>query len=127
MKCYIAGAWADAKRIAEARTLMQSVGWEVTSQWIDLALTNGGSETTNDWAAAARRDYEDIDRSQVVIVDILSDHTKGGREWEGGYAVGTNKLAYVVGPPRTPFLYAVSRRFDSWEECASVLKQPPAD
>lgn len=102
---------------------MQSVGWEVTSQWIDLALTRSYTAPGDEMLIEARRDYEDIDRANTMIVDTLSDNTKGGREWEGGYATGTGRLVYVVGPTRTPFHYAVTRRFDNWEECAHVLDQ----
>ena len=123
MKCYITGAWVDVDRIVAARTLMESAGWEVTSQWIDFALTRGYTAPGDEMVVEAQRDYDDITRANIVIVDTLSDKTKGGREWEGGYAAGRGRLVYVVGPARTPFHYAVTRRFESWEECAYVLDQ----
>lgn len=124
IKCYIAGAWVDVERIVKARVLMEAAGWEVTSHWIDLALSRAYTAPGNEMVIEAQRDYDDIDRSQAVIVDTLTDRTRGGREWEGGYAIGKGRLVYVVGPARTPFHYAVTRRFETWEECANVLRQP---
>ena len=120
LRVYVAGAWVDAARLAGVRQQLQEIGLEVTSQWIDLAL--GGRPYTIDQPGMlkeARRDYGDIDKADFLIIDTFGA-SKGGREWEGGYAIGRGKRVMRVGPAITPF-HELPLTFDDWSAAITYL------
>jgi hypothetical protein len=116
----MAGAWVDAPRLSGVRQRLKELGFEITSQWIDLAL--GGRPYTIDkigMAKEARRDYADIDKADFLILDTFGP-SKGGREWEGGYAIGRGKRVMRVGPAITPF-HELPLAFEDWDMCLGYL------
>lgn len=119
LRVYMAGAWVDAKRLAGPRQQLRELGFEVTSEWLDLALNGkpyeGGHEKE------ARRDYANIDKADFLIIDTLSTGTRGGREWEGGYATGRGKRVMRVGPSIIPFHSVLHKVFPDWESCLTYL------
>jgi hypothetical protein len=67
----------------------------------------------------ARRDYGDIDRAHFMILDTFGP-SKGGREWEGGYAIGKGKRVLRVGPAIIPF-HQLPLSFEDWDACLAHL------
>jgi len=57
------------------------------------------------FAFKARRDLEDVDRADVLVLDARETETRtGGQFIEYGYAIAKDKLRIVLGPkPRTVF------------------------
>lgn len=119
LRVYMAGAWVDSKRLQGARQRLREIGFEVTSTWLDIALS--GKPYEGDHEKEARRDYADIDRADFLIIDTLSTGTRGGREWEGGYATGRGKRVMRVGPSIIPFHAALPLTFPTWDACLAHL------
>lgn len=116
---YIAASWGNRFKLREIRRRLNEIGIDVSSQWIDF--DRGYTETEKDelWVDEAFRDYDDIDGSDVLIIDTTDTNTRGGREWEAGYATGIGMRTVRVGPIITPFHASVSRSFKDWDSCIS--------
>ena len=118
IKIYIAASWTNRFRLREIRDQFAKMGIEITSQWIDFDRGYGDG----DFSEEAFRDYEDITNSHILIIDTTDKETRGGREWEGGYATGIGRSVYRVGPVITPFHEAVEESFNSWEDCLEYFR-----
>jgi nucleoside 2-deoxyribosyltransferase len=90
-----------------------ALGIRVNSRWID---SDHGYDDVP-FIQEANRDYWDIDRADFVIIDTGDTDTKGGRDWESGYATGRGKRVVRVGPIITPFHARVNLGFESWGAC----------
>lgn len=119
LKVYIAASWPNRFRLREVRKQLADLNIRVTSQWIDF--DHGYSDA--DFTQEANRDYHDIDISDFLIIDTTDTQTRGGREWEGGYATGRGKRVIRVGPIITPFHARVNLGFESWDACLTYLAQ----
>jgi len=123
LKCYIAASWQNRFRLRETRKQLAGLNIRVTSQWIDFDRgygTGEGQSNTED-LHEANRDYHDIDVADFLIIDTTDTATRGGREWEGGYATGRGKRVMRVGPIITPFHARVNIGFETWDACLSYL------
>lgn len=112
---YIAASWKNRFKLREIRRKFNEIGITVSSQWIDFDR----EYTEGDFGLEANRDYIDIDVSDYLIIDTTDTATKGGREWEAGYATGLGLPVFRVGPIITPFHASVSRSFKDWDACIS--------
>ena len=116
---YIAASWQNRFRLREIRTRLADVGIVVNSQWIDFDR----EYTEGDFGEEADRDYSDIKAADFLILDTTDRATRGGREWEAGYATGLGKHIWRVGPVITPFHVRVQRAFVSgWGDCLEYLR-----
>jgi hypothetical protein len=79
-----------------------------------------GLEQPGDFEQEARRDYHDIDKSDFLLIDTFGA-SRGGREWEGGYATGQGKRVVRVGPVITPFHAVVNLSFPDWAACVAYF------
>lgn len=131
MKLYIAGLFDDRERLIPMRDRLVSYGHEVTSSWLTqepigkLESSNPTGQSGGTLAQAAeygRRDLEEIDAGDGLILDTISVTPRGGREWEGGYAQGHGKAIWIVGPVRNVF-HARFSRFDTWEEALTYFRE----
>lgn len=111
LKVYIAASWQNRFRLREVREQLKELNIKVTSQWIDF--DRGYSD--GDFTEEANRDYRDIDSADFLIIDTTDTATRGGREWEGGYATGRGKRVARVGPIITPFHARTNLGFESWD------------
>ncbi len=112
---YIAASWQNRFKLRTIRNRFNSIGVAVSSQWIDFDR----EYTDGDFGAEADRDYGDIEASNYLILDTTDTATKGGREWEAGYATGIGLHILRVGPVITPFHARVNRSFEDWGACIS--------
>lgn len=110
---YIAASWTQRFRLRGTRSYLHTLGIRVNSQWLNF--DHGYDE--GDFIREAARDYGDIDRADFVILDTTDTDTRGGRDWETGYAVGRGKRVIRVGPVITPFHAAIPLGFPSWDDC----------
>lgn len=123
LKVYIAASWQNRFRLRETRKQLADLNIRVTSQGIDFDRGHGTGEghSSQEDIQEANRGYHDIDVSDFVIIDTTDTATRGGREWEGGYATGRGKRVMRVGPVLTPFHARVNLGFESWDACLTYL------
>lgn len=107
---YIAASWQNRFRLRDVRQRLAELGVKVTSRWIDFDR----EYCDGDFQLEARRDYADIDKASCLIIDTTDEASRGGREWEAGYATGRGIRVIRVGPVITPFHAAVKLAFPDW-------------
>jgi nucleoside 2-deoxyribosyltransferase len=111
VKVYLASQYARRDELCEHRAVLEPLGIEVTSRWLDEQepLTGHMGDKPDAWYVhTANVDLEDVDRADAVI--FFSENPRvgiprGGRHVEFGYALGTKKPIYVVGPKENVFHY----------------------
>ena len=113
LKAYIAASWTQRERLRGIRTQLMELGIRVNSRWIDLSCAYDELPFVQE----ANRDYWDIDRADFLIIDTTDTDTRGGRDWEAGYATGKGKRIIRVGPTITPFHARVNLGFENWGAC----------
>lgn len=111
MKAYLAAQYARRDELREHLTALTPLGIEVTSRWLEEKEplnSHMGDKDDNWYIETANVDLDDIDRADAVI--FFSENPRvgvprGGRHVEFGYALGTNKPIYVIGPKENVFHY----------------------
>lgn len=105
-RVYLSGQFEDGTRLCEVRQQLQAAGHSVTSRWLDSAAAGPATAQASDPGAdtrlggIARQDFEDVDRSDVVVVFNPAEACsigRGGRHVETGYALARGKRVIVVG------------------------------
>ncbi len=96
MKFYIAHNFAARDWLREEiKPQFEAAGHTITSRWIteDLHLMEENQ------AEAARHDIEDVERADGIVLfsDNFGDRPGRGKYVELGYAIGRNKILFVVG------------------------------
>lgn len=114
---YIAASWGNRFKLREIRRRLAEVGIIVNSQWIDFDR----EYSEGDFGAEADRDYDDIETADLLLIDTTDANTRGGREWEAGYATGLGMRIIRVGPVITPFHARVDRSFEDWDSCIAYF------
>ena len=103
LKVYLAARYDRRDELREYRTVLQSLGIQVTSRWLDeKTSTNSqmGDETEAFYVETAAIDIADIERADAFILfseNPLEGFKRGGRHFESGYAFKAKKVIYVVG------------------------------
>lgn len=105
----MAGAYADRPRLRLMRAKLEELGFIVTSRWLSNTDVYGLEITE------ATTDVSDINRSDFVITDTFGP-SRGGRDFECGYAYGINKRVLRVGPVVNPFNNLAKLAFRDWDE-----------
>ena len=107
---YLASRFQARAEIADVAQVLRDRGIIVTSRWLEEADVNVlDNPDPVACMAIAERDYEDIDRADVVVVfSPKSRHGtgSGGFHWEGGYAKGQGKPVIVCGERENVFHYS---------------------
>ncbi len=113
---YIAGRFSKREVFRKYRASLEIQGYEVRCRWLDQVRDAEPHEIEK----IMQRDIEDIDASDVVIVDgELS--SKGGMLFEMGYAYAKGKRVYLIGDLAMGFAKLIPynvprRRFKDWLE-----------
>ena len=106
MRIYVAGDFARAAEVdALASRCVAEAGVEVVSRWhrrpdeseVAAAGRIGGPADPASAERSARRNVEDIDRSDVLVLLTTGGPGRGGRHFETGYAYAGGKTVVVVG------------------------------
>lgn len=111
MKLYLAAQYARRDELREHKAALEPLGIEVTSRWLDEQepLNSQMGEKSDSWyVETATIDLEDVDRADGVVFfseNPLVGIPRGGRHVEFGYALGTGKPVYVIGPKENVFHY----------------------
>jgi len=134
LKAYLAAQYARRDELREHKAVLEPLGIEVTSRWLDEQepLNSQMGEKTDDWyVETATIDLEDVDRAEAVI--FFSENPRvgiprGGRHVEFGYALGTSKPIYVIGPKENVFHY-IDRvyHFETLEQFIESYKKYSGD
>ena len=103
MKIYLAAKFEQKMEMRDVRTLLESWGHEVTSQWIDVEHTEDHNiQVTDDMRIGyAQMDINDVLRADVLVTfagERKVPAIGGGRHVEFGVAVQAGMPIIVVGP-----------------------------
>jgi len=111
-KIYLAARYSRNDEMRGVRDVLQALGHEVTSRWIDQhggnLLESFVAEKLNaqpdECAKYARVDLEDLEAADTVIsFTSAGGGGKGGRHVEFGLALGLGKRLVIVGPRENVF------------------------
>lgn len=123
MRIYIAGSWNQKDALNDIAQQVRVLDHIVTSTW----LTEEGVEH-EEWVKGTRsialRDLVDIQKADVVIVDVTVPSSTGGYHFEAGYATGLGWPIWIVGEAGNGFLWLANKHFADWGECLDALRRP---
>lgn len=118
---YIAGSFDGRTRLKTIRDAIhaRTPQHTVLSTWLDDE-TGEGRPPSDLAQTYARRDYSEIRRADLLLLDTFDDDPRGGREVELGFARGLGLKAFRVGPARNIF-HALLPAFGDWEAMYDAL------
>lgn len=129
LKVYIAGRYAEKRRLTQLAEQLREMGTQVTSTWLeephapDTKLKDLAKGLSATYAA---KDLEDIERADVLIFfseDPDTATVRGGRHVEFGYALAIKRPILVVGPLENIFHYLPQiQRVHEWKEAKTWLR-----
>jgi hypothetical protein len=112
MKIYLAARYSRNGEMRGVRDVLQALGHEVTSRWIDQhggnLLESIVAEKLNENPGACAH-YAEVDVADLSAADVVVSFTseggggKGGRHVEFGLALGLGKRLVIVGPRENVF------------------------
>lgn len=124
MKFYLAAPYTQKASMRAARNVLQALGHEVTSRWIDGLGSNPMADSLSDCIQEAITDFQDINECDTVAVFSDKPSTTGGRDVEFGYAYGIRKKIVVIGPVRNVFMALPNiMHFEDWNAFLRSLGQ----
>ena len=128
---YIASKFLSRSRLLPIRQQLISEGFEVLSTWMiadpdmptsDTAIFDSLGDCLEDCKVMAIRDFNEVRRSDVFVIDTNDVSATGGREVELGYAKAQHGMECLrVGPIRNVFHAVVDNAFMDWDECVRYL------
>lgn len=125
MKVYVAGSFRAKHDLKNLGKLLEANDHECTSRWLDqeaeVVFDLGDDAVKEEANREARKDFEDIDRSDAVIVDTHVTSTTGGFFVELGYALARQKPVIIVGARRNIFMFLGATQVDSWYDAIVTL------
>ena len=126
MNVYLAARYPRREELLKYADELEDAGHYVVSSWLngdDEVVENAGRYLSGASDVAAK-DLEDLLQADVLIsftelaaiVPYLDAAARGGRHVEFGYAIGTGKTLFIVGPTENVFhTLSFIRFFDEWE------------
>lgn len=111
-KIYLAAAYERNEEMRGVRDVLQALGHQVTSRWIDQTASGqteaAGTEvlaTSPDaYAQFARKDMDDLEQADTVISFTGGEHPgRGGHHIEFGIALALGKQLVIAGPRENVF------------------------
>jgi hypothetical protein len=132
VKIYLAARYSRNSEMREYRDQLHSMGYKVTSQWIDQ---HGGQELESFTSSKLNSDphycahFAQVDYSDLLISDMViffssgnGSQGKGGRHVEFGMAVALNKLVIIIGQRENVFhCFSDIHQFDTWNHAKDCL------
>jgi hypothetical protein len=123
MKIYIASFFETRERLLPIRDQLRTLGYEVTSRWLDEGKKPEEMSRADWWESLATKDLLDIRRADVLILDTIDVNPRGGREVEWGYATAIGNITYVVGPRRNVFHTLADGQFANWDAALGFFER----
>ena len=127
---YIASKFHSRSRLLPIRQHLIYEGFNVLSTWMvkdadmptdDSAIFDSLGDCLEDSKIMAIRDFQEVSKADVFIIDTNDTSTTGGREVELGYAKAEGVECLRVGPLRNVFHALVDEGFNNWDECIRYL------
>lgn len=128
---YLAAQYRRREELCQHRTELESVGFNVTSRWL-----NGDhhmpDHSPSDYQFAenqrfAIEDWEDLQAADVVISftePMRTGPSRGGRHVEMGAALALDKICVVIGHRENVFHFLPEVAFfENWEGVIDWLKE----
>ena len=121
---YIAGKWESRVRLREMAGALRQGGYHVTSSWLDRPESDG--YVIAEGTTQGPLDLDEIDQSNLFILDTLDENPTGGANVEFGYALAhsADRLLVTVGPHRNIFHPMAAIHFEDWPEVLETLLHP---
>jgi hypothetical protein len=118
---YIAGKFESQARLRTERDRIHAeTAHKVAASWLDEPAAPVLTE--DQCRAIAFKDYEEVKRAHLLILDTFDENLRGGREVEWGIALGRGFIArWLVGPVRNIFHHMHQRHFTTWAEVHEAL------
>jgi len=125
MKYYIASKFKRRSFLREVRIALVWIGHEVTSTWLDEEM-DFNSLSRAEHKVIARRDYDQIKASNVLLLDAmepLNEGAGGGRENEYSFAQGIGLCTIRIGPARNVFHLLADFQYRNWDHFIESLQK----
>jgi nucleoside 2-deoxyribosyltransferase len=130
LKLYLAAQYPRRDELKVYAAYLRHQGIEVTSRWLEEKLplnSQLGDDPEEQYKEFATFDIEDIDRADAIVFfseNPLIGVPRGGRHFEHGYAIGTGKPAYIIGPKENVFHYiGRNYHFKSFGEFVQAIEK----
>lgn len=130
MKVYLAAAYERHEEMRGVRDVLQALGHEITSSWIDRAMEVPAGTTANldtdpaRYAEYAQADLADLDAADTVV--SFTGGGRGGRHTEFGYALAHGKRLVLAGPREHVFHTLAGEWYPDWPQLAMAWSAPAA-
>jgi hypothetical protein len=122
MKFYFAASYTKKGSMRAARNVVEALGHEVTSRWIDGQVVMPDADSEKQCVEAALTALQDINECDTVVVFTDKPSTTGGLHVELGYAYAIRKKIVVIGPIRNVFMALPNiMHFEDWNAFLSSL------
>ncbi len=124
MKVYIASRFADRKRLRTMADKIWALGHEVSSTWLQEVHKKKELTRQEFWEHLARKDFQEISKSDLLIRDVHTISHTGGADIETGFALAQhqNCMVWIVGKPRNVFHTLADKVFPNWTACLKELQ-----
>lgn len=122
MKVYVAAhcRWA-AHYVA---LVLQQHGHEVTSGWIYVDFKPTDQHVEPERSVIAQEDFDDVARSEALVLVAGPDRYPGGKFVETGIALGMGKHVVVIGRRENMLIWLPSiHQVNEPHEAATLLKE----
>jgi nucleoside 2-deoxyribosyltransferase len=122
MKFYLAASYGKKASARAARNVIEALGHEVTSRWIDGQSATPDADSDKHCIEWALTDLQDINECDVAVVFTDKPSTTGGFYTEFGYAYAIRKKIVVIGPRRNIFMMLPNiMHFEDWNAFLASL------
>jgi len=120
-RIYIAGKFTAKARLYPHAMTILGQGHRVMSSWIFAPAAEG--RITPGHVKEVTRDVEEVQASDLLILDTLDESNTGGREVEFGIALGMPMDVWRIGPARSEFHLLADRAFQGWTQVIAATKK----
>lgn len=130
MKVYLAATFARKEEMKRYRLVLNAIGIEVTSRWIDVDQPEPLGPNTLDanpdiGLKYARTDIEDINKADWIILfgDSGPGSSRGGHNVELGYAIALGMPVHLVGSRENVFYGFAVHGHETFQDHFKLLDQ----
>jgi nucleoside 2-deoxyribosyltransferase len=121
MRIYLAASFDAQEAMKARRDGLHAAGYKVTSRWIDVKMVEPESVYAMDHGFG---DLQDIQSSDIVIIDTNVPSTTGGFNVELGFALGQGIPVMHTGPRVNIFFrHPGVTHYTEWSDILDALKR----
>lgn len=123
MRIYLSGSFVSQHRLRGMADELWHLGHELTSTWLQETAMPEVMDRATFYKQLGIKDLTEVKAADCIIMDTFDASSTGGRYCEWGYALGQQKLHYIVGPVNGVFDLLADRTFKDWGELLSFFKE----